>query len=49
MLERMPVVDKTLPASANGDLIKEAIKESNQTKPLAGVPVAPLEPANQVF
>lgn len=49
MLERMPVVDKNLPGSANGELIRESTKEPNQPKQLAGVSVLSLEPANQVF
>lgn len=49
MLERMPVVDKNLPGSTNGDLIREPAKDSNQPKPLVGVSVLPQEPANQVF
>ncbi|MCI4377945.1 hypothetical protein PGIGA_G00209270 [Pangasianodon gigas] len=49
VLERMPVVDRSLPGSTNGDLIRESAKESkDQSKPLAGVTVLPLEPANQV-
>lgn len=45
----MPVVDKNVPASTNGDLIRESSEGSDQRKPLAGVSVLPLEPANQVF
>ncbi|MCJ8732073.1 hypothetical protein PDJAM_G00206840 [Pangasius djambal] len=49
VLERMPVVDRSLPGSTNGDLIRESAKDcKDQGKPLAGVPVLPLEPANQV-
>ncbi|KAB5579850.1 hypothetical protein PHYPO_G00199690 [Pangasianodon hypophthalmus] len=49
VLERMPVVDRSLPGSSNGDLIRESAKDSkDQSKPLAGVTVLPLEPANQV-
>ncbi|KAM9500755.1 AP-1 complex subunit gamma-like 2 [Clarias gariepinus] len=48
VLERMPVVDKNVPASTNGDLIRESSEGSDQRKPLAGVSVLPLEPANQV-
>lgn len=49
MLERMPVVDKNLAGSANGDLIRESTKDPSQHKQLAGVSALPLEPANPVF
>lgn len=49
VLERMPAVEKNSPVSTNGDVIRESIKDPNQHKPLAGVSVLPLEPANQVF
>lgn len=49
VLERMPVVDRTLPGPTNGDLIKESPQDSNPCKALPGVPVIPLEPKSQVF
>ncbi|TSO57288.1 AP-1 complex subunit gamma-1 [Bagarius yarrelli] len=48
VLERMPVVDKNLSGSINGDEIRETTKKTSQLIPLAGVPVLPLEPTNQV-
>ncbi|XP_017326855.1 AP-1 complex subunit gamma-like 2 [Ictalurus punctatus] len=47
VLERMPAVEKNSPISTSGDVIRESIKDPNQHKPLAGVSVLPLEPANQ--